>query len=162
MEIIRDQVEIGLDYLQIREKDLSAREVFEFTLAVMEVVRGAPGSTPKVLINSRADVALACGADGVHLPALAPEQTPGGCLVFRSCHSVEEVRTARADAVTFGPVFASPGKGNGVGIAALREACRQAKPVFALGGVTWESAEECVAAGAAGIAGIRLFQEPDL
>ena len=163
LEIIRDQVHLGLDYLQIREKDLSAREVFEFALAVLEAIRAAPEPSrrTRLLINSRADVALACGADGVHLPSLAPLPTLPGLLVFRSCHSVEEVQSARADAVTFGPVFSSPGKGPPAGLVSLREACALGTPVFALGGVTWDNAEECLAAGAAGIAGIRLFQDPE-
>lgn len=162
LEIIRDQVHMGLDYLQIREKDLSAREVFEFALAALEVTKSArAGSPTRLLINSRADVAQACGADGVHLPARAPMQTLPGLLVFRSCHTVEEVRTAHADAVTFSPVFHSPGKPAPVGIPALREACALGKPVFALGGITWDNAQQCMSAGAAGIAGIRLFQDPE-
>jgi thiamine-phosphate pyrophosphorylase len=82
-------------------------------------------------------------------------------LVARSCHSVEEVHAAGADFVTFGPVFASPGKGRPVGLEALAEACRAGVPVYALGGVNWDNAEACVKAGATGIAGIRLFQAPD-
>jgi thiamine-phosphate pyrophosphorylase len=74
---------------------------------------------------------------------------------------LDEVRNAKADFVTFGPVFGSPGKGDPQGIAALKAACRLGVTVFALGGVTWENAEECIAAGAVGVAGIRLFQDPD-
>ena len=162
LEVIRDQFHLGLDYLQIREKDLSARELFEFTLAVMEVRASTVLPRPvKLLVNSRADVAIACGADGVHLPSHAPRQTLPGMLVFRSCHTVAEVRNAQTDAVTFGPVFVSPGKGMPVGIENLRSACAFAMPVFALGGVTWDNADECAAAGATGIAGIRLFQDPE-
>jgi thiamine-phosphate pyrophosphorylase len=163
LEIIRDQLHLGIDYLQIREKDLTARELFEFALAVLELRNEMKPARPtRLLINSRADVASACGADGVHLPASAPTVTLPGLLVFRSCHTLQEVRAAQADAVTFGPVFDSPGKGAPVGLDALKAACTLSKPVFALGGVTWENADACVAAGAAGIAGIRLFQEPDL
>ena len=158
LEIIADQVADGVDMIQIREKDLTARQLFEFTLAVLEV---RAKRAAKILINTRADVALAAGADGVHLPAAAPRETPPGLLVARSCHSVEEVRAAGADFVTFGPVFESPGKGKPVGLEALAEACRAGVPVYALGGVNWDNAEACVKAGAAGIAGIRLFQAPD-
>lgn len=161
LEIIADQVHLGLDYLQIREKDLSGRELFEFTLAVLEVARTPAAPLPtKILINSRGDVARACGADGVHLPASAPSLTLPGLLVFRSCHTLDEVRKAKADALTFGPVFASPGKAAPVGLHALRDAAAFGQPVFALGGVTWENARDCIVAGAMGIAGIRLFQDP--
>lgn len=165
LEIIRDQMHLGVDFIQIREKDVSARELFEFTLTVLEV-RQIGGHHPlptKILVNSRADVALATGADGVHLPADAPTECIPGLLIARSCHTLEEVKKARADFITFSPVFASPGKGKPLGLASLKAACQAARrPVFALGGVNWENAAECVVAGAAGIAGIRLFQDPEL
>lgn len=164
LEVIRDQMHLGVDFIQIREKDISARELFEFTLAVLEV-RGNEIRTPvptKVLLNSRADVARAAGADGVHLPARAPQQTLPGLVVVRSCHVLTEIKASSADFVTFGPVFASPGKGPPVGLDVLRVACQLGKPVYALGGVTWENAAECMHAGAEGIAGIRLFQDPGL
>jgi len=157
LEIIRDQFSLGVDMVQIREKDLPVRELFEFTLAVLETRGVIP---TKILVNARADVALAAGADGVHLPALAPREAPQGLLVGRSCHTLEEVRTAQADFVTFSPVFDSPGKGASIGLDALRAACKVGPPVYALGGVTWENAESCVQAGAVGISGIRLFQDP--
>jgi thiamine-phosphate pyrophosphorylase len=164
LEIIRDQMHLGVDYIQIREKDITARELFEFTLAVIEVRDHEMRKrlAPKILINSRADIAMATGADGVHLPAGAPEQTLAGLIVARSCHAVEEIRRTRADLVTFGPVFESPGKGPARGLEALKGACRLGKPVFALGGVNWDNAAECMHVGAEGIAGVRLFQEPDV
>jgi thiamine-phosphate pyrophosphorylase len=164
LEIIRDQLNIGVDYIQIREKDLPARQLFEFTLAVLEARESesdAPIAT-KILLNTRADIAKACGADGVHLTADAPRVTLPGLLVGRSCHTLEEVKNAQADFLTFGPIFESPGKGQPLGVAQLKAACSLGKPVFALGGVNWDNADECVAAGAAGIAGIRLFQEPEV
>ncbi len=155
-EIIRDQISDGVDMIQIREKDLSIRELFEFTLAVLE----ARGSKPtKVLVNTRADVALAVKADGVHLPADAPREVPAGLLVGRSCHTIEEVRTCGADFAVFGPVFETPGKGQPVGLDALRDAAGTGVPLYALGGVTWENAAACLKAGAVGVAGIRMFQE---
>ena len=157
LEIIRDQLSLGVDMIQIREKDLPTRELFEFTLAVLEA-RGILKT--KILVNTRADVALATGADGVHLPASAPREVPAGLLVGRSCHTLEEVRNAKADFITFGPVFDSPGKGGAIGLDALRSVCTLGLAVYALGGVTWENAESCVEAGAMGIAGIRLFQDP--
>jgi thiamine-phosphate pyrophosphorylase len=157
LEIIRDQLSLGVDMVQIREKDLSARELFEFTLEVLEVRGDRP---TKILLNSRADVAIAVGADGVQLPAAAAREAPGGLLVGRSCHTLEDVRAAKADFVTFSPIFESPGKGAAIGLDALGDACRLGIPVYALGGVTWENAESCIQAGATGIAGIRLFQDP--
>jgi thiamine-phosphate pyrophosphorylase len=164
LDVIRDQMQLGIDFIQIREKDLAARELFNFTLAVLEVRAREihPHAHPKILINSRADVARATGADGVHLPASAPRQILPGLLIGRSCHTVDEVRAAKADLVTFGPVFSSPGKGPAIGLHLLAEACRTGKAVFALGGITWENAADCMKAGATGIAGIRLFQQPEL
>jgi thiamine-phosphate pyrophosphorylase len=164
LDIIRDQMQLGIDFIQIREKDITARELFEFTLAVIEA-RDAevhPHHRTRILINSRADIAVATGADGVHLPSKAPEQTLPGLLVFRSCHRLDEIARSAADYFTFGPVFSSPGKGTPVGLRMLRKACGLGKPVFALGGVDWENAADCLQAGAIGIAGIRMFQNPEL
>jgi thiamine-phosphate pyrophosphorylase len=162
-EIVRDQLHLGVDYLQIREKDLSARELFEFSLAVLEARAAIHTRQPtKILLNSRADVAFAIGADGVHLPADAPRQTLPGLLVARSCHSLEEVAAAQADFVVFGPVFEGHDHQPGVGLKDLKAACSSGKTVFALGGVDWDNAAQCMEAGAAGIAGIRLFQDPTL
>jgi len=163
LEIIRDQMHLGVDMIQIREKDLPARQLFEFTLAVLESRAELKSKIrPKIFVNSRADIAAASGADGVHLPADAPVATLPGLLVGRSCHSPEEVRRAKADFVTFGPVFPSPGKGTPVGLDALSEACKLRLHVYALGGVDWDNADACIQAGAEGIAGIRLFQDPEL
>lgn len=164
LETIRDQMHLGVDYIQIREKDLTARELFEFTLAVIEVRdREAAARLPaKILVNTRADIALATHADGVHLPSSAPEQTLPRLLVARSCHTLLDIKKTRADFVTFGPIFETPGKGAPLGLDALRNACQLGKPVYALGGIDWENAAGCIQAGAAGIAGVRLFQEPAL
>jgi len=164
LDVIRDQMHLGVDFIQIREKDLAARELFQFTLTVLEVRANEinPHARPKILINSRADVARAAGADGVHLPAGAPRETLPGLLVGRSCHTLDEVRAAHADLATFGPVFPSPDKGPATGLDQLARACQFGQAVFALGGITWENAAHCMKAGAVGIAGIRLFQQPDL
>jgi thiamine-phosphate pyrophosphorylase len=164
LEVIRDQMHLGVDFIQIREKDLTARELFEFTLAVIEVRDNELRKRLpiKILVNSRADIALATGADGVHLPSDAPRETLPGLLVFRSCHTLEEIRTSNADFVTFGPVFETPGKSAPVGLDALKAACQFGKSVYALGGVNWDNAVDCMRAGAEGIAGIRLFQDPGL
>lgn len=164
LEIIRDQLHLGVDYIQIREKDLSARELFEFSLAVLEVRTNEihTRQPTKILLNSRADVALAIGADGVHLPSSAPRETLPGLLVARSCHTLDDVKNTTADFVVFGPVFEGHDHKPGIGIPELKAACLLGKPVFALGGVDWDNAAQCMASGATGIAGIRLFQEPTL
>jgi len=164
LEVIRDQMHFGVDFIQIREKDLTARELFEFTLAVIEVRDNEMRKRlpVKIFVNSRADLALATSADGVHLPSDAPQQTLPGLLVFRSCHTLDEVRSSKADFVTFGPVFVTGGKSAPVGLDTLKAACQLGKPVYALGGVNWENAADCMSAGAEGIAGIRLFQDPGL
>ena len=166
-----------VDYIQLREKDLSARELEALAQNVVAIVR-ENSTTTRVLVNSRTDVALAAGADGVHLRAddVAPHEvrqvlkasahrsTTDHFLVAFSCHSNQDVVRAEAEAAdfaVFAPVF---GKQNAPGIqptglAALREACQAKIPVFALGGVTMENAASCLQAGAAGIAAIRLFQE---
>ena len=166
----------GVDFVQLREKQMGAGELVKLAVAMLEVLRES-GHT-KLLVNGRADVAVAAGADGVHLTSQAGELTPGQVReVFRlagagrpvvgvSCHTVEEVRRAVADGVDlvlFGPVFEKrvDGEmvGEGVGFGRLQEASVAAHgtPVLALGGVTWPRAELCIEAGAAGVAGIRLF-----
>jgi len=163
LEIIRDQIHMGVDYVQIREKDLAARELFEFSLAVLEVRQQIKAKQyTRIMLNTRADVALAIGADGVHLASDAPRETLPGLLVARSCHTIEEIKAAQADFVVFGPIFQGHNNISGVGLEQLKLACKAGKPVFALGGVNWDNAEQCMAAGADGIAGIRLFQDPTM
>jgi thiamine-phosphate pyrophosphorylase len=166
---ITEAARAGVDYIQLREKDLSARELEGLAREATELVRENSPST-RLLINSRTDIALAAVADGVHLRAddVAPHEvrhwTPTTNLIAVSCHTADDVFRAeseKADFAVFAPVF---GKTNihgtqPAGLAALREACRAKIPVLALGGVILENAESCLEAGAAGVAGIRLFQE---
>ena len=152
-----------VEMIQIRAKELAGR-------ALADLVRSAllTRRTSAILVNTRADVALSLGAQGVHLPAhsVAPSLirriAPPGFLIGVSCHTVEELCTAEqedADFAVFGPVFASATKTVfPIGLEALREAAASVRmPVYALGGVTRENAPACLAAGAAGIAGISLF-----
>lgn len=164
----------GVHFIQIREKDLTAGELERLTSAV---VREVEGSTSKVLVNGRADVALATGAFGVHLPGdqtLSPQevrqvfatQRRGPVSISVACHSLEEAlsaKTAGVSLILFAPVFEkliSEGRLPGKGVDALSSVCQSISPlpVFALGGVDKGNAAACVAAGAAGIAAIRLFQ----
>ncbi len=175
----------GVNYIQLREKDLSIRELEslarEAIAAINEGSKLATAHWPPptvLLINSRTDVALATAAAGVHLPAsdLSPIDvraiwklsTEGrDPLISVSCHSPEEVVQAAATGANlalFAPIFEkkdAPGT-SPKGLDALREACRANIPVLALGGITLQNANSCLQAGAAGIAAIRLFQENDI
>jgi len=162
----------GIDWIQIREKDLDAR-------ALLEVARFAVGATrgtqTRVLINDRLDVALAASATGIHLGEKSlPLQTlvewrrSSGRSDFQigvSCHSLESacaVEAGGADYIFFGPVFATPSKaafGAPQGLDRLREVCASVKiPVLAIGGMNFENVRDCLKAGASGVAAIRLFQ----
>jgi len=171
----------GVDFVQLREKDLDAGQLAELARRMLERLHGSHTRLrTRLLINSRLDVAVATGAHGVHLTSAPGQLTPVQVrevyetsslprpVVSVSCHSLAEVEQARhnqADIVLFGPVFEKSVAGefiaSGQGLETLKAACALAAPVsvFALGGVTLENAAECLAAGAAGIAGIRLFHD---
>jgi thiamine-phosphate pyrophosphorylase len=151
-----------VDWVQIRDKALSARELIRLVRRVEK----------PVLVNTRVDVALAAGAAGVHLPAgsIAASEwrtiTPPGFLIGVSCHSLQDVLLAEqegADYVLFGPVFAPLSKTSDLaprGLGELRRVCGAVKiPVLALGGITEENTQDCVEAGAAGVAGISMFRD---
>jgi thiamine-phosphate pyrophosphorylase len=182
---IAEATRCGVDLIQLREKDLPVRELEILARAAVRVVReNSPLRIEKrelqtrLLVNSRADVAIASGADGVHLRSndISPSDVRKiwlacgqrtSALVCVSCHSANEVARAAseaADVAVFAPIFekrdapqASP-----AGLDGLRAVCRQKIPVLALGGITLENTRVCLDAGAAGIAGIRLFQENDI
>jgi thiamine-phosphate pyrophosphorylase len=174
LEKIRAAVAAGVDWVQIREKDLSGREL----LALAKEAVGIAGTQAQVIVNDRLDIALAAGAAGVHLglESLSAqdvvrwcrrENAPAEFLVGVSCHNLEEAReadTAGASYIFFGPVFDTPSKramGEPQGLARLAEiCCSVAIPVLAIGGISEENAGECIRTGAAGIAAIRMFQEP--
>jgi thiamine-phosphate pyrophosphorylase len=184
---IAEATRCGVDYIQLREKDLAARDLENLACEALRVVRltacESSGSNPRtrLLINSRVDVALAVGADGVHLRSddISPAVVQRLCssasarnsklqtrnfVVGVSCRCPEEVARAtmeNADFVVFAPVFekkSSPSN-QPAGLDALHQAGQYKIPVLALGGVTLQNATACMEAGAAGIAAIRLFQQ---
>jgi thiamine-phosphate pyrophosphorylase len=171
-ETVAACVAAGLEAVQLREKDLPAGDAHDLALALREATRAGRA---RLLINDRVDIALATGADGVHLPAsgLPPEVArrllPPGSLVGQSTHSREEARQAAeegVDYVVFGPVYDTPSKrpfGPPRGLRDLETvAGRTGCPVIAIGGVTAARIPELREAGAAGIAVIRaLLESPD-
>ena len=173
---IESAARAGVDWVQIREKDLPARRLASLTRAAIQAGKpSADEHTAQILVNDRFDVAWAAGAAGVHagensLPvrALVEARRASGLadfLVGASCHSLDSALSAAAegaDYIFFGPVFATPSKaafGSPQGLGRLAEVCRAViVPVIAIGGITLENARSCRQAGAAGIAAIRLFQ----
>jgi thiamine-phosphate pyrophosphorylase len=163
-------VTAGIQLIQIREKKLPSRVLYELTTGVVSVTQA---TATRVLVNDRADIAASAGAHGVHLTtqsleaAVVRQAFGDNFLIGSSTHSLEEARRAReggADFIVFGPVFESPSKkkyGPPLGLQALSEAAGEVTPfpVLALGGVTIANAAECLRAGASGIAGISLFSK---
>jgi thiamine-phosphate pyrophosphorylase len=167
----------GIDWIQIREKDMPARDLLDLASAAMSAVAGVSGSRARIIVNDRLDVALAARASGVHLgessmpvAAVSEWRAGGGAprefLIGASCHSLESALAAErdgADYIFFGPIFATPSKaalGAPQGLGRLMEVCSKVRiPVLAIGGVTTENARDCVSSGAAGIAAIRMFQQ---
>jgi thiamine-phosphate pyrophosphorylase len=174
----------GVDWIQIREKDLSGRDCGLLTREALQRAAKSQASNAaatRILVNDRVDVALSERAAGVHLGenslplsetkrlVSTPAQTRD-FLIGVSCHSLEAARTAAiggADYLFFGAVFATPSKaayGAPQGLELLAKVCRAVPiPVLAIGGITVANASACLAAGASGIAAIRLFQDtPDM
>jgi len=175
-----------VDYLQLREKDLPARDLAALARSILDILHAEPASRTRLLINSRADVAVATRAAGVHLTSSEAELTPEQVtrlyaaahlpapVVSISCHSLAEVVRARTlvpSFILFGPVFEKVVSdtatehtsealiSRGTGLNLLRTICAAAAPipVLALGGITESNTPDCLEAGAAGIAAIRLF-----
>ena len=180
---IAEATRAGVDYIQLRENNLSTRELEQLAHESVQIIHELRTANRELrtslLINSRTDIALATGADGVHLRA--DDATPADALdavrrsatqpvpadqflIGKSCHSPAEVVRARSEGAhfaAFAPVFEKhdhPAM-KPAGLEALRDACQAKIPVLALGGITLENAASCLEAGAAGIAAIRLFQE---
>ena len=176
-----------VDFIQLREKDLSTRDLEDMARAAVGIIRRLraenPQLTTRLLINSRTDVAIATGADGVHLRSqdISPRDVRAmwtrsagekSAVIGISCHSAADVAQAAregADFAVFAPVFekvAAPTmstvKMRPAGLDGLREACKHKIPVLALGGIRLENARACLDAGAAGVAAIRVFQNNDV
>ncbi len=192
LEKIAQAAQFGVDYVQLREKDLGDRDLETLarqaiaTIARSRVTTQNRRSRTILLLNSRVDVALAVGAAGIHLRSddISPsevrkiwnhcgagasvhEEARTGMTIAVSCHLPEEIEIAaegNSDFAVFGPVFEKRDSPDSrpIGLEGLRKACRHKIPVLALGGITLENACKCFEAGAAGVAAIRLFQDNDL
>jgi thiamine-phosphate pyrophosphorylase len=169
IETVAAAAEAGASLIQIREKNLSARSLFELT---SEVVAATREFDIRVLVNDRADIAFAAEADGVHLTAnslpatVIRENFPREFVIGVSTHTVDEAVDAAnsgADFAVFGPVFETPGKTESKGIDALREACTRVAPfpVLAIGGVDADNVRDIINAGASGVAAIRALNDAD-
>ncbi|MGB8889523.1 MAG: thiamine phosphate synthase [Candidatus Korobacteraceae bacterium] len=187
LQKIAEAARAAVDYIQLREKDLLSRNL---ELLARDAVRAVQenSSITKLLVNGRVDIAIACGADGVHMPAGELHATEVRAL-WRKCsdrepligvsaHSTAEVREAETDGADFtvlAPIFEKvQTAGKGIGLEALRFAAERSQAamnvavphqgnfaILALGGVTLNNARACLQAGAAGVAGIRIFQNGD-
>jgi thiamine-phosphate pyrophosphorylase len=187
-ELLLDKIELlaeaGVDWIQLREKDLSGKQSASLTREALKRVSKQAGQTKsaaRIIVNDRLDVALAEQTGGVHLgensvPVEEAKRllrsSPGAqtlaheFLVGVSCHSLEAAKSAAlagADHLFFGPIFATPSKaayGSPQGLHRLAEVCRSVNiPVLAIGGITLANASYCLSAGASGLAAIRLFQD---
>ncbi len=169
LRLIKTAVETGITLIQIREKQLAARLVFEI---ISEAATLPRRTDTKLLVNDRADIALAANADGVHLTrtslsaATIRRSFPRDFIFGVSAHTIEEAEVAKrqgANFVTFSPIFSSPGKGDSQGVEKLKEVCERLKPfpVLALGGIDETNFAEVLEAGASGFAAIRFLNKEE-
>jgi thiamine-phosphate pyrophosphorylase len=168
--LVEAAVAADVSLIQIREKALNARVLFELTLKSVEITKG---TQTQLLVNDRFDIALAAAADGVQLTSrsVGPEVVRATCgsefVIGVSTHSLEEALSTRdndADFVVFGPVFDTESKrefGAPQGIEKLREVTQELTtfPVVAIGGVSVDNAGRCLDAGAAGVAAISMMND---
>ena len=168
LDIVRAAVDERVSLIQIREKQLGGKLLFELAT---EAARITIGSSTRLLVNDRADVAAAAKADGVHLasnslPVSVVRASFGRDLIIGvSTHSIEDVRLAAeqgADFAVFGPVFETPAKGESQGLTKLAEVCRASPgfPVLGLGGIDETNYASVLDAGASGFAAIRALNDP--
>ena len=170
---VEEALEAGVKMVQLREKDLLGEEFLALAMELREVTDryGA-----LLFINGRVDIALALGADGVHLahqaftPGVALTLLEQGAIIGVSCHSLEEALEAEdggANFITLGPVYPTPSKaryGEPIGTGPLREAAKALNiPVYAIGGIDKERVWELTASGAFGVAVISaILKGPDV
>lgn len=190
LEKISEAARADIDYIQLREKDLATRKFEALARETVDILAKIKTENTdlrtRLLVNTRTDIALAAGADGVHLRSsdISPRDVkaiwekhsqrtlthgplPSNPVIGVSCHTPEEVAQAAANEANFAvfaPVFEKKGSLANLakGLPLLEQACRSDFPVFALGGINLSNAHSCIEAGAAGIAGIRLFQENEV
>jgi thiamine-phosphate pyrophosphorylase len=165
LELIKTAAQNNISLIQIREKKISARFVFEFAREAAKITRN---TDTKLLVNDRADIALAANADGAHLTSRSLSADtirrafPENFIVGASAHTIEAAENAKrqgADFVTFSPIFSTPNKGEAQGIENLREVCEKLKPfpVVALGGIDETNYKSVLENGASGFAAIRFL-----
>lgn len=169
LDIVRVAVDEKVSLVQLREKRLSARLLFELAAEVANVTRG---SSTRLMVNDRADIAMAANADGVHLAAdsfpveFVRASFPRDLIIGVSTHTFEAARSAAghgADFVVFGPVFETPGKVGPHGLEKLSEICDELRPfpVIGLGGIDETNYSTVIDAGASGFAAIRSLNDAD-
>ena len=171
LDLIAAAVETKIALVQIREKRLSAKNLFLLTRRAAQLTKN---SQTRLLINDRADIALAASADGVHLPAnsLSPktirQNFPPDFIIGVSAHSLAEIKSSaanKADFATFSPIFPTPSKAQyhlpPQGIEKLKEVCAAVKgfPVIALGGIDETNVAAVLQTGASGFAAIRFLSD---
>lgn len=162
----RYAIDAGVDFVQVRERDLDTADL---AATVSDIIAMARGTRTRILVNDRVDVALACGAAGVHLradsvPAAAVRSiAPPQFVIGRSVHAVSDAVAAGAGidyliAGTVWPTSAKPADHRVLGIDGLSDIVRAARvPVLAIGGVALDRLGAVAALGGAGVAGIGLF-----
>ena len=171
LQVIGEALEGGVSMVQLREKDLSGRALYNLALQVRELTSSYGA---KLLINDRVDIAMAANADGVHLPSnsFSPGEARNllgkGRLIAVSTHSAEEAVRAEeedADFVTFSPIYYTPSKaayGKPQGIERLKAVCNRINlPIFALGGIKAENISDVMSAGANGVAMVSALAAAD-
>lgn len=168
LDIVRIAVEEKVTLVQIREKQLSARKLFELSSSAVKLTHG---TATRLLVNDRADIALAAKTDGVHLAAnslavsVIRANFPKEFIIGVSTHTIEETVQASkigADFAVFAPVFDTPGKGESTGLTLVTDVCEKVRPlpVIGLGGIDESNCDSVIDAGASGVAAIRSLNDP--
>jgi thiamine-phosphate pyrophosphorylase len=169
LRLVKIAVDAKISLIQIREKQLPALKIFEL---VSECVKITQTSETKLLVNDRADIALAAGADGVHLTltsiscVIIRRKFPENFIIGVSAHNFKEASEAKsqnADFITFSPIFGTPEKGEPKGLDELSKVCKKLDPfpVIALGGIDETNYASVLDNGARGFAAIRFLTKAE-